>query len=59
MRTFFVNRIKPILLAFAEHRAVRQLVIDLMEKYAKSTETQIDDVLVVVIKEKLLKEPTA
>ena len=56
MRTFFVNRIKPIILALAEHQAVKQLVVDLMDKYAKSTKTEIDDVLVLVIKERLLKE---
>ena len=55
MGDFFVNRIKPIIIALAQHNAVKQLVVDLMEKYAKSTETQIDDVLVVIVKEKLFK----
>ena len=55
MGDFFVNRIKPIIIALAQHDAVKQLVVDLMEKYAKSTETQIDDVLVVIVKEKLFK----
>jgi hypothetical protein len=55
MGDFFVNRIKPIIIALAQHDAVKQLVVDLMEKYAKSTKTQIDDVLVTIIKEKLFK----
>ena len=55
MGDFFVNRIKPIIIALAEHDAVKKLVVDLMEKYAKSTKTQVDDVLVTVIKDKLFK----
>ncbi len=55
MKAFFLNQIKPLVLALAEHEAVKQLVIDLLKKYAKSTETQIDDVIVVLVEDKLFK----
>lgn len=53
MRSFFVNQIKPILIALAAHPAVKQLVVDLLTKYAKTTDTQIDDVIVTLVREKL------
>lgn len=42
--------IKPILFAFLKGRAVRQLVIDLLEAYAKSTDNTIDDAAVELVK---------
>jgi hypothetical protein len=56
MRSFFVNQVKPILIALAAHPAVKQLVVDLLTKYAKTTDTQIDDVVVVLVKQKLFPE---
>ena len=53
MKSFFINQVKPILIALAAHPAVKQLVVDLLSKYAKTTDTQIDDVIVVLVKEKL------
>ncbi len=53
MKSFFVNQLKPILIALAAQPAVKQLVVDLLTKYAKTTDTQIDDVIVVLVKEKL------
>ena len=38
--------LKPVLLRFVNSKAVRQLVVDLLEAYAKSTSTKIDDGLV-------------
>ena len=42
--------IKPILLAFLQSTAVRQLVVDLLDAYAKSTDNTIDDAAVELIK---------
>lgn len=42
--------IKPILFAFIQGKAVRQLVIDLLEAYAKSTDNTIDDAAVELVK---------
>ena len=56
MKSFFVNQVKPILIALAAHPAVKQLVVDLLTKYAKTTDTQIDDVVVALVKQKLFPE---
>ena len=42
--------IKPILLKFLTSTAVRQLVVDLLEAYAKSTDNTIDDAAVELVK---------
>ncbi len=42
--------VKPILFAFLKSKAVRQLVIDLLDAYAKSTDNTIDDAAVELVK---------
>lgn len=42
--------IKPILFSFLKSTGVRQLVIDLLEAYAKSTDNTVDDAAVELIK---------
>ena len=42
--------IKPILLKFLTSMTVRQLVVDLLEAYAKSTDNSIDDAAVELVK---------
>ena len=42
--------IKPILLKFLTSTGVRQLVVDLLEAYAKSTDNTIDDAAVELVK---------
>lgn len=42
--------VKPILFAFLKSKAVRQLVVDLLEAYAKSTDNTIDDAAVDLVK---------
>ena len=42
--------IKPILFAFLKGKAVRQLVVELLEAYAKSTDNTIDDAAVELVK---------
>jgi hypothetical protein len=42
--------VKPIIFAFLKGRAVRQLVVELLEAYAKSTDNTIDDAAVELVK---------
>jgi len=53
--------VKPILLQIASHPAVKNLVIELLEKYVKSTDNSIDDMVLATVKELLFKpeEPKA
>tara|TARA_Y100000766_G_C18684702_1_gene496465 strand:+ start:193 stop:354 length:162 start_codon:yes stop_codon:yes gene_type:complete len=44
---------KPILKFCVKSNAVKSLVISLLEDYAKSTETDIDDEIVKLVKAKL------
>ena len=48
--------IKPILSAFLKSNSVRQLVVDLLEAYAKSTDNKIDDAAVDLIKKNIFPE---
>ena len=38
--------IKPVLLRFSQSRAVKQLIVDLLDAYAKTTDNKIDDGIV-------------
>tara|TARA_Y100000114_G_scaffold9460_1_gene7458 strand:+ start:310 stop:495 length:186 start_codon:yes stop_codon:yes gene_type:complete len=48
-----IRIIKPILKFFVKSNSVKSLVISLLEDYSASTETQIDDEIVKLVKEKL------
>ena len=48
-----IRFIKPILKFFVKSNAVKSLVISLLEDYSASTETNIDDEIVKLVKEKL------
>ena len=45
--------IKPILVAFLSSSAVKNLVIQLLEAYAKSTDNTIDDKAVEIVRRNL------
>lgn len=45
--------VKPLLISIATHPAVKNLVIELLTKYVKSTDNSIDDVVLQLVKEKL------
>jgi hypothetical protein len=45
--------VKPLLITIATHPAVKQLVVDLLTKYVKTTDNSIDDVVLTLVKEKL------
>ena len=48
-----IRILKPILKFFVKSNAVKSLVVGLLEDYAASTETDIDDEIVKLVKEKL------
>tara|TARA_B100001564_G_scaffold211783_1_gene178222 strand:- start:406 stop:591 length:186 start_codon:yes stop_codon:yes gene_type:complete len=48
-----IRVIKPILKFFVKSNAIKSLVISLLEDYSASTETDIDDEIVKLVKEKL------
>ena len=45
--------VKPLLIQIATHPAVKNLVIELLTKYVKSTDNSIDDVVLTLVKDKL------
>jgi hypothetical protein len=47
--------VKPLLMQLAASPAVKNLVISLLEKYVKSTDNSVDDVLFATVKEALFK----
>lgn len=47
--------VKPLILQIATHQAVKKLVIELLEKYVKTTDNSIDDAVLATVKELLFK----
>jgi len=45
--------VKPLLITIATHPAVKQLVVDLLTKYVRTTDNSIDDFVLTLVKEKL------
>ena len=50
-----VTVVKPLLIQIATHPAVKNLVLELLAKYVKSTDNSIDDVVYQLVKENLFK----
>lgn len=50
-----VSIVKPLLLKIATHPAVKNLVIELLEKYVSTTDNSIDDMVLTTVKELLFK----
>ena len=50
-----VSVLKPIIMQLATHPAVKNLVIELLEKYVKSTDNSIDDKVLETVKVLLFK----
>ena len=48
-----ITLVKPILLAFIKTKAVKELIVKLLEAYAKSTDNTVDDKLVELVKKNL------
>ena len=51
-----ITVIKPIVFACAKSKAVKELVVKLLEAYAKTTDNTVDDKLVELVKKNLLPE---
>jgi hypothetical protein len=51
-----VGVVKPLLMQIATSPAVKKLVLDLLEKYVKSTDNSIDDVLFTTVKAAMFKD---
>jgi hypothetical protein len=53
---FVVAVVKPLLIKIATHPSVKNLVVELLEKYVDTTDNSIDNVILATVKE-LLFEP--
>ena len=51
-----VSLLKPALLWLRDSTEVKKLVIELLQRYAESTETDVDDLLVATVSKALLPE---
>ena len=47
--------VKPLLIQIATHPAVKNLVLELLAKYVKSTDNSIDNVVYELVKDNLFK----
>ena len=48
--------IKPILIKFMNSKALKELVVKILEAYSKTTDNTIDDKLTALVKKNLLPE---
>jgi len=48
--------VKPLLMQIATHPAVKKLVLDLLEKYVKSTDNSIDDMILTTVRAAMFKD---
>ena len=54
-----VSLLKPVLLWLCDSPEVKKLVIELLERYAESTSTEVDDLVVATVRKALLPEEEA
>lgn len=54
-----VSLLKPALLWLRDSAEVKKLVIELLERYAESTKTDVDDLVVATVRKALLPEEAA
>ena len=47
--------VKPLAISIATHPAVKQMVVEMLEKYVKTTDNSIDDVVLALVKERIFK----
>ena len=47
--------VKPLIMQLASHPSVKNLVIELLTKYVKSTDNSIDDMILATVKELIFK----
>jgi len=48
--------VKPLLMQIATSPAVKKLVLDLLEKYVKSTDNSIDDMILTTVRAAMFKD---
>ena len=51
-----ITLIRPIIFAFLQSQAVKELVVDLLSAYAKLTDNEVDDYAVELIRRELRVE---
>ena len=54
-----VAAVKPILTWLANSNEVKNLIVELLEGYVKSTDNKVDDLVVETVRKALLGEETA
>jgi hypothetical protein len=50
-----VTLVKPLLIKIATHPSVKNLVVELLEKYVSTTDNSIDNMVLATVKELLFK----
>jgi len=55
MRNLLVNIVKPVIISVATHPSVKKMIVQLLEKYVRTTDNSIDDVVLTLVKERLFK----
>lgn len=50
-----IHLLKPILITFINSRQVKELVCDLIDRYVKSTDNDIDNFIATTVRKALLK----
>ena len=51
-----ISVVKPIILWLSTSQEVKKLVVELLEKYASSTDNDVDDLVVATVRKALLGE---
>ena len=55
MKKFLLPLAEKVIVSLMNDRAVKEFVIRLLEKYAKTTDNDVDDMVVGLVRTKLLK----
>jgi len=55
MKNILVTVVKPVIISVATHPAVKQMVVELLQKYVRTTDNSIDDVVLAMVKDRLFK----
>lgn len=55
MKTFLLPLAEKVILALINDRAVKEFVIQLLSRYAATSENDVDDMVVALVRAKLLK----
>ena len=50
-----VSLVKPLILAAFNSPQVKELVVELLERYVKTTDNDVDDIIVKLVRDALIK----